>query len=262
MVKNSSIYECKVYHERLKPKHHKFSYKIYNFYLDLDEIEILSKNYLFFSNEKWNLFSFYKKDHLNFGKSSHKENILHFLKQNNVTCNISKVILLTNLRVLGYTFNPVCFYYCYSEKGELECILIEVHNTFGETKPYLIRKSELQASGIHYKREKKYFYVSPFQDLETEFEFIIREPSQKLHIDINDIQDNEHVLYASIIGERKPFTTWNLLYYFFRFPLVTLHIITQIHFQALLLYLKKIPYFKKNQNLELQKGVYYGKNHS
>ncbi len=261
MELNSSIYECKVYHERLKPKSHKFSYGIYNFCIDLDELEDLSKKFLFFSNEKWNLFSFYKRDHLDFKRSSHKENILYFLEQNKIQQNISKIFLVTNLRVLGYTFNPVCFYYCYNSLNELECILIEVHNTFGETKPYIIQKSELQNSGTHYKREKKFFYVSPFQDLETEFEFIIREPNEKLHININDIQNNEHVLYASIIGTRKPLTNWKLLYYFFRFPLVTLHIITQIHFQALLLYLKKIPYFKKNQNLELQRGVYYGKNH-
>lgn len=260
MVVNSRIYECKVYHERIKPKHHKFFYSIYNFCIDLDEIEELSKKLLFFSNEKWNLFSFYKRDHLDFGKPTQKENILFYLNSQNISAKISKIFLVTNLRVMGYVFNPVCFYFCYNPSNEIECVLIEVHNTFGETKPYLILKSEMLNSRTFYKREKKFFYVSPFQDLETEFEFIIREPKEKLQIDINDIQHNEHVLYASIVGNKRKLSKINLLYYFFRFPLVTLHIITQIHLQALLLYLKRIPYFKKNQNLELQKGVYYGKN--
>jgi hypothetical protein len=262
MELNSSIYKCKVYHHRLEPKNHQFTYRLYTFALDLDEIELLEKKLFFFSYEKFNLFSFYREDHLNFGKSSQKENIIFYLKSVGFNEEIDKIILVTHLRVLDYTFNPVCFYYCYDRVGDICCVLVEVHNTFGELKPYLLTRDNLNSENFFVRRVPKYFYVSPFQDLLTQFEFRIQPLGQKLQIDIDDFKENRYVFLASYVGEKQNLSNFSLLYYFFRYPLVTLHIVTQIHWQAFKLYLKKVPYFKKNQNQNLQKGVYLGKDYT
>jgi uncharacterized protein len=262
MELKSSIYESAVYHKRLEPIIHEFGYKIYTFALDLDELETLSKSVFFFGLEKFNLFSFYREDHLNFGKPTQKENILHYLKTMGMEDGISKIVLVTNLRVLGYVFNPVCFYYCYDLDSNLVCVIVEVHNTFGEMKPFLLTSADLNAENTFVKRYTKFFYVSPFEDLQTEFEFRIQNLGEKLNIDIDDFKENRCVFLAGYRGTQKEFTNTKALYYFFRYPLVTLHIIAQIHWQALKLVFRKLPFLRKNQNLDQQRGVYLGKDYT
>ncbi len=257
---NSSIYTCVVSHTRLEPKKNSFKYGIFTFLLDLDEIPEIHKKSFLFSHNSWNLFSFYDSDFLQMGKKNLKENIIMYLQKEGIDAEIEKVILLTNIRVLGYVFNPVCFYYCLNAKGETKAIVVEVHNTFGELKPYLLREEDSTKDRIFIKKFTKYFYVSPFQDLETEFEFRIGAIEDSFRIDIDDYKDGRKVFLSNYKGKRNPLTTGSLLAHFFRFPLVTLRIIGLIHWQAFKLWLKGIPYYKKIQNLELQRGVYNGKN--
>lgn len=245
-------------HNRLSPKKNAFVYSIYTFLLDLDEVETLSKTLRFFSLEKWNLFSFYKKDHLNLGFESQKENILKYLSEFGMDKKVSKIYLVTNIRVLGYTFNPVCFYYCYDDSGEVICAIAEVHNTFGELKPFYFSKEDLTEGHFH-KNYPKFFYVSPFQDLETEFEFRLYPPGEDLRIEIDDWKDGEKVFLSTYKGKKVPLSDSSLFMNFLRYPLITFYIIAMIHWQALKLYLKKIPFYKKIQNQELQRGVFHGK---
>lgn len=260
MELNSKIYECSVMHHRIEPKKNNFNYNIYTFAIDLDEIDTMDKKLKLFSKEKWNLFSFYRKDHLNFGLPSLKEDMVSYVRDNGCTSPISRVVLITNLRVLGYVFNPVCFYYFYNPEGKVVCAVAEVHNTFGEMKPFYFDEKDMINSQFFSKMYNKYFYVSPFQDLETAFEFRMYPPHEKLRVEIDDWKDNKKVFISAYRGRRKTLSSFNLLRYFFKYPLVTLRVIVLIHYQALILYLKKIPYYKKLENIELQKGVYVGKN--
>ncbi|MBP7281552.1 MAG: DUF1365 domain-containing protein [Leptospiraceae bacterium] len=258
MVVNSSLFECKVVHNRLLPKRHTFSYGLYTFCIDLDELENLDKEYLFFGNQKWNLFSFYPTDHFEYGNSDLKSGIISYAKDNGCNSEIEKVILVTNLRILGYTFNPVCFYFLYDKINSPVCALIEVHNTFGEMKPFIAMKPN--GDYRFYLKTTKHFYVSPFFELDTEFEFKLNPPDEKLKIHIDDYKNGDKVFLSAYIGNKKQITNWNLSYYFFKYPLLTLRVIFLIHWQAMLLYFKKIPFIKKIENPDLQKGVYLGKN--
>lgn len=98
-------------HDRRFPKRNRFRYGIFTFALDLDELEELDSKLRCFGFEKRALFRFSKADHLDFGKRNVKENILEYLQSNGITDQIAKVILITNLRVMGYVFNPVSFYF-------------------------------------------------------------------------------------------------------------------------------------------------------
>ncbi|MHB1050389.1 MAG: DUF1365 domain-containing protein [Bacteroidota bacterium] len=251
---NSSLYECHVMHHRLEPLRNRFVYKVFMFALDLDETGMLHTTMRLFSRNRRNVFQFREKDHLDFGKPTLKENINEYLRRQGIELNNGKIILVTNLRTFGYIFNPVSFYFCFDASGAPVCAIAEVGNTFGEMKPYLLGPQERTENGFRLVT-KKLFYVSPFLDLDATFDFQLNIPGEKMQIIINDYKDEKKIFLSSVTGVRKPLTDARLLWYTVRFPFVTLKVITLIHWQALKLVLKKLPYLKKDDHPELQQGA-------
>ena len=165
-------------------------------------------------------------------------------------------MVLTNLCTAGYQFNPVSFYFCYDEQEKPVCSIVEVCNTFLEMKPYFLGADTKQDDRFKLNTEK-YFYVSPFIDMDTNFDFDLHIPGEKLQVKIDDYDKKGNKFFISTLsGTRKPLTDSNLLYYFISFPMITLKIIGLIHWQALKIFIKKIPFHKKNDNIHLQKEVY------
>lgn len=238
-------------HHRLEPLRNRFAYKVFMFSIDLDELDQLQSGLKLFSHNRWNIFNFRDADHLQFGKMSAKENIAEYLRRNGIDLNNGKVFLVTNLRTFGHIFNPVSFYFCFDGSGKPLCAVPEVGNTFGEMKMFLLDGKDLQKDGFR-KRTKKYFYVSPFIDLDAEFDFQLRLPAEKLHISIDDYCDGRKFFLTSLTGVRKELTDSRLLWYVIRFPFITLQVIGLIHWQALKLYLKKLPFIRKDEHPELQ----------
>ncbi len=255
---NSCLYKARVMHHRYSPREHRFHYGVYMFYVDLDELGMLQKKLWMFSLNRFNFFSFRDKEHLQLTENDSKttkEQLLGYLAANNIDLGKGRVMLLTNMNVLGYNFNPVSFYFCFDQDDQPVCCVAEVHNTFGEMKPYLAGKEHL--SGNKFRLEtKKFFYVSPFIDHDTDFDFDLPLPGEKLRIKIDDYQGGKRFFSSTLTGNAKPLTNSNLLLYSIRFPFITLKIIFLIHWQAMLLWLKKIPYHKKSENQNLQKDVY------
>ena len=124
---NSCLYKAKVMHHRLAPKVHSFHYEIFMFYLDLDEIDGLSKQLKFMSRNRFNLFNFRDKDHLQLPKENPdttkniRRHITDYLLTNGVTIDNGRIMVLTNLCTMGYQFNPVSFYFCYDEQEQPIC---------------------------------------------------------------------------------------------------------------------------------------------
>lgn len=248
-------------HHRLEPKAHRFHYKVFMFYIDLDELDFLSKNFWLLSRNKFNFFSFRDAEHLqlpieNPDKSkTTKEHIIDYLKLNNFNYTGQKIMLLTNLNILGYNFNPVSFYYIFNKENVVECAIAEVSNTFREMKPYFLGLEHFKNNSFHLNTTK-YFYVSPFIEHDTNFDFTLSVPDEKLNIKIDDFKNEKRFFISTLTGIKKPLNNLNLVWYSIRFPLLTLRIITLIHWNALLLWLKKIPFYKKSDHSELQKDVY------
>src|SRR5262249_44627594 len=151
------------------------------------------------------------------------------------------------------------FYYCFDSQDRPACAVAEVGNTFGELKPYYFGPETL-TGGEFAMRAVKHFYVSPFIDLTTTFDFHLQVPDEKLLVRINDYKQDREMLLSSLSGERRELTDANLLKYSLRFPAIPLQVLPAIHWQAFRLYLKRIPFQKKASNLHLQKGVYRAKN--
>lgn len=256
----SSLYEAKVYHTRLKGFKNQFSYGIYTFLLDLAEIDNLDKKNKLFARNRFSLFSFYDKDHLDLGLDNIQENIETYIRREGYKGSIGKIYLLTNLRVLGYVFNPVSFYFILNEAGEKVCAIAQVGNTFREMKPYFFPEPADKGDFDFHLEVDKFFYVSPYIPLDSRFIFKLKLPSDQLKIQVDSYESGEKVLGTAYTGKKKEFKDLNLILYFLKFPLVTVKVIGAIHVQALKLYFKKLPFLKKSDNQELQRGVFLGKN--
>lgn len=254
------IYEARVIHTRLNKYKTSFSYRIFTFFLDLDEIDYLHENYFFFSRNHWNLFSFYDKDHLQWKAIHIKDSIIQYLKDSGYRDEIEKIYLLTNLRVLGYVFNPVSFYFILGKDSKLYTVVAEVCNTFGEVRPYYFGdpNTTMEEDNPLLFRSSKEFYVSPFINLDSEFVFKVSFPKENLKILVDSYENGKKTLGTAYIGTKKEFSTKNLIYLFIKYPFVTVKIIGAIHYRALVLFLKNLPYLKKADNPEKQKGVKLG----
>jgi hypothetical protein len=241
-------------HHRLEPKEHHFRYRIFMFALDLDEIDEVAARIPFFSRNRANLYAFRDGDHLPLGKQTVKENLVGFLAEQGIQFPASgRITLITLPRVLGYIFNPVSFFFCSDAAGAPLCAVVQVGNTFGEMKPYLLPQPvERDCFRLI---TPKHFYVSPFSALDLAFDFKLRVPGETLDIHIDDREGERRVLLSALTGRRAPLTTAQLAWFTLKYPLITLKVIGLIHWHALLLWCKRLPWHRKADHADFQRGV-------
>ena len=257
---NSALYECSVMHRRLVPKEHHFAYQIFMLYLDLDEIDALAAKSRVFSRNSFNLYTFCDDDHLKFPEMAGqplKQRVIAYLAQNGVDFPASgRVMLVTLPRFLGYIFNPVSFYFCYDPAtpgGAASYAIAEVTNTFHEMKLYFLGAPK--SENFFRLIIPKHFYVSPFSNVELQFDFKLRVPGEVLDIHVDDRDGEARVLLSALTGKRAPFDTARLLWFAVKYPFITLKVISLIHWNALLLWIKRIPFFLKTVDIDKQRGV-------
>ena len=243
---NSCIYNGEVTHTRFKPVRHFLKYKTFSLLIDLDEINLLDKSIGIFSHNKFNIFSFYDKDHGDRDGKSLKIWVLDNLKKLDINENITNIKLLCYPRILGYVFNPLSIFYCY-EKDKLVAIFYEVKNTFNEQHTYIFKIKNNEE--IIQKCRKK-FYVSPFMDMETFYNFKLLNPNDKLSVFIKQTDADGTILTATQTGEKKEFSFKQLAINFLKYPLMTIKIISSIHYEALLLWKKGAIYRKRDVKLK------------
>jgi hypothetical protein len=248
MIKNSFIYTGNVIHKRFKPKIHYFKYKVFSLLVDLSELELLDKSLKIFSYNKFNIVSFYDKDHGARDGSSIKMWVLNNLKKNNIDTNNIQIKLLCYPRIFGYVFNPLSVFYVYDNNSNLISILYEVKNTFGEQHTYIF-KTDINQNLIQHVCKKK-FHVSPFIDMDCIYFFRLLKPGNKISVIIDQNDKEGKVLYASQDGIRSEMTNANFIKSYLKHPLMTFKIIVAIHFEAFKLWTKGIKLIKKTLKIK------------
>lgn len=251
---NSCLYECRVMHRRLSPRPHHFVYRIFMFAVDLDELPALPGRVRGIGYNTRHFYSFRDRDHLAPDDRPIRAKLQEFLQTHGITLPANaRVRLLTLPRVLGYIFNPVSFFYCYDADDRPLCSVVEVGNTFREMKLFLI--PSLSTQGDFRLRAPKEFYVSPFSTLDTHFDFRLSLPADRLSIQIDDYKDGALTLVSSLSGPRAELTTARLWSFTLKYPLITLRVIFLIHWHALRLWFKGLPFIRKTDRPDMQKDV-------
>ena len=247
MFKNSKIYTGKVIHKRFKPKEHYFKYNVFSLLIDLNELEEINTYIKFFSYNRFNIISFYDKDHGDRDGSSIKLWVKKNLRNIGIMTEDISIKLLCYPRIFGYVFNPLSTYFIYNKHLKLISIFYEVKNTFGEQHTYIFKAQDEKT--VQNKCKKK-FYVSPFIEMDCEYHFKTLNPREQLSVVINQNDKDGKLLFASQDGISKDFNNKNLILSYLTHPLMTFKIIGAIHYEAFKLWAKRIKLIAKKIKLK------------
>jgi len=240
---SSCIYSGLITHKRFKPKKHFFTYKTFSLLIDLDEIEEIEKRIKFFSYNKFNILSFYNIDHGPRNGNSLTKWVKKILSKKRINIEGGKIKLFCFPRFFGYVFNPLSIFYCYNRNLKLKAVLYEVKNTFNEQHTYVFRSKS--SSNIIFHKCNKKFYVSPFIAMKTFYNFRLSKPKRNIQIVIKLNDFKGPLLIASQTGRRVKLSSQNLLYQFFKHPLMSFKVIAAIHFEAFKLWIKGVKQIER-----------------
>ena len=244
---HSCLYVGQVRHRRFAPRQHAFSYRLFQLYLDLDELDVVFKKHWLWSTTYPNLAWFKRSDHMGDAGVALAEEVRNLVQEKTGTRPAGPIRLLTHLRYFGIGFNPVSFYFCYDASGQtVETVVAEVNNTpWGEQHCYVLGRSLNQNSEhkLLYEIDKQ-FHVSPFMDLDIQYRWRLTSPAEKLAVHIENIKQSEKIFDATLALERKPISSASLALMLIQFPLITAKVMLAIYFEALRLWLKKIPFIQ------------------
>ncbi|MBM3504626.1 MAG: DUF1365 domain-containing protein [Alphaproteobacteria bacterium] len=231
----SCFYVGQVAHVRTRPVEHRFSYRVFSLYVDVDSLPKLGARGRWFGYNRNALLSVHDRDHGD-GRMPIAQWVRHHLRNAGYAAD-GPIGMQCYGRLWGYVFNPLTVYFCFRADGRLEALLHEVHNTFGERHGYLIAADD-PAQAIIRQRCAKTFYVSPFIDMEPSYEFKVRVPAERFALVIREWDRAGDLLYATFHGERRPWSAsaaWRLIA---GHPLMTLKVVAGIHWEALRLWRK------------------------
>jgi hypothetical protein len=213
-------------------------------FLDIDRIPELTGISQLLSYNRFNWASYDERDHFGDPGLSLRQRLELDAAAQGVTLPDGPVFMLTHLRYLGYNFNPVSFFYCYDPQERLQMVLAEVNSTFGESHNYwLSQDHQLPSPNAKRYRRVKALHVSPFMSMKLNYTFTFTPPDERLVVHMDTIEDGKPFFDATLKLERRPWSARSLHRALFSHPWMTAKVIGAIHWEALRLYLKKVPVF-------------------
>lgn len=244
----SAIYRGTIRHRRFTPTGHEFTYRLFMLYLDLDELDTVFDGSRLFSTKRKALAEFRRSDHLGDPEESLKDSVCSLVEDHTGSRPDGPVRLLTHLRYFGYVFNPVSFYYCFDrDDTRVTHIVAEVNNTpWGDRHCYVLEAAS--AAPVLHLTAQKAMHVSPFMPMNMEYDWRISAPGDALNLHMSNRMGDEKVFDATLRLERRALNPASLARSLAAFPFMTLKVMAAIHWQALRLWLKKVPFIPHPQS--------------
>jgi DUF1365 family protein len=224
-----ALYDAEVRHVRRQRMDRSFRHGVHMWLVDLDALPALSRWLRPFAR-------FEARDHLGDPRRTIRANLDTWLAGHDVDLDGGRVLMLANARSLGHVFNPITVYWCHRPDGGLECVVAEVHNTYGERHCYLLRTDEAGRA-----RTAKDFYVSPFLTVDGEYEMALPVPGERLTISVTLRQEGKPALAASVRGVHRPATPAVLARVLLHHPLMTRRVSALIRRHGIALWLRRLP---------------------
>lgn len=239
----SAIYEGSIRHQRLLPTSHLFNYHVFMMYLDLDEIDVVLSMSRWWSKKVFSAAQFRRSDFIGSSDTPIKQAVYDCVSQATGETIDGPVRLLCNLRYFGFIINPISCYYCFDQKETLRYIVAEVTSTpWKERVHYVIPCSP--DSKLQRHQFDKTMHVSPFMPMQMSYHWKSKTPDASIRIHLENWNDTAQVFNATLALQRKELSAKALNTILLRFPLMTVKVMLAIHWQALRLFLKRLPIFK------------------
>jgi len=238
----AALYRGSVMHARLRPAHHRFSYRVMSLLVDLDRLDEADRQSRLFGVNRAAAFGFYESDHGERHGGSLGEYVRRLAAERAIDLSGGRILLLCYPRVFGYVFNPLSVYFCYDRCGNLALLIYEVRNTFGDMHSYILPVENAPAGYAIRQSQAKEFYVSPFMRMQTRYHFRVSPPAQQVTVRILQTDEHGAVFAAAFSGRRRALTSRSLLGALITLPFLTFKVIAAIHWEAIRLWLKGVPY--------------------
>ncbi|MHA7878529.1 MAG: DUF1365 domain-containing protein [Saccharospirillum sp.] len=264
MAMKSRLYRGWVRHRRYSPTAHNLTVPLFMAYLDLDELDRVFAQSRLWSLERFNWASFRRADYFAPQQGDLKQAVIaRICEQSDLTEDrITSVRMLTHLRYLGHNFNPVTVYFAFDGNDRLVAIMPEVTNTpwkerFQYVLPAQADTTGYQPSRIHHQyreyRLGKAFHVSPFLPMDMDYRWVFGEPGDTLRIHLENHRDGGRVFDATLVMEAQPLNARSMRAALIRFPWMTVKVVFGIHWHALRLWLKKVPFYRHPHKVQKEK---------